>query len=111
MAVVPDSNRIPFCIYSADSLSNRIFSYRIRFFVIIAPCPAFFNRKKRIASKIALFGKGKADTAVVRVRPQGARAARLPFGQGAAAVIGGAFDRIVVLMSCKGAGDAAVVRF
>lgn len=31
MAVVPDSNRIPFYIYSADNFSNRIFVFDILF--------------------------------------------------------------------------------
>lgn len=34
MAVVPDSNRIPFYIYSVDNFSNRIFQYRIQFWIV-----------------------------------------------------------------------------
>ena len=36
MAVVPDSNRIPFFIYSVNNFSNRIFLYRILFLNIIS---------------------------------------------------------------------------
>ena len=39
MAVVPDSNRIPFCFYSANNFSNRIFYiYLIRKHYNIAFC-------------------------------------------------------------------------
>ena len=37
MAVVPDSNRIPFFIYSANNFSNRIFVLHYYFLLIILP--------------------------------------------------------------------------
>ena len=45
MAVVPDSNRIPFFIYSANNFSNRIFLYRILFLNIISYLIIVYNRK------------------------------------------------------------------
>lgn len=57
MAVAPDSNRIPFCIYSADSFSNRIFrifnfiQYTIKFLQCAIKC-AENCRKSPIFYKI-----------------------------------------------------------
>ena len=47
MAVVPDSNRIPFYIYSANNFSNRIFSYHIFFSYIVALFFFFCNMQGR----------------------------------------------------------------